>query len=167
MAQILNRKSDTDLLSYQSSHQASQPPFQIDEDAYSQNAAHLLRAAALRIGSMASHSSSVSPTLGNTNQPSASAVWIIVGASRGIGLEFVRQLLLGGHRVYAVIRDPANASHLWSLAGSGSAKCELLQCDVTNEQSIQRLAQDLIARKHLERIDYVVLNASILQYPNV
>lgn len=81
--------------------------------------------------------SSASPTLGNTARPSSSAVWIIVGASRGIGLEFVRQLLARGDRVYAVIRDPASASQLWSLAGSAPmANCELLECDVADEASI-------------------------------
>lgn len=81
--------------------------------------------------------SSSSPTLVNTARPSSSAVWIIVGASRGIGLEFVRQLLARGDRVYAVIRDPASASQLWSLAGSAPmANCELLECDVADEASI-------------------------------
>ena len=86
--------------------------------------------------SMPSTSSSLSPTLGNTARPSSSASWIIVGASRGIGLEFVRQLLSRGNTVYAVIRDAAGASHLWQLAGAGLAKCELLECDISDESSI-------------------------------
>ncbi|KAL9124429.1 MAG: hypothetical protein Q9217_006238 [Psora testacea] len=115
---------------------------------------------------------------------SPSSVWIIVGASRGIGLELVRQLLARGDRVYAVIRDPANASQLWALAGAAPmANCELLECDVANEASIivrktipswylaksneaQRFARDIADRKNLDRIDYVVLNAGILKYPN-
>lgn len=88
---------------------------------------------------MTSHSSSVSPTLANTNTPSSSAVWVIVGASRGIGLEFVRQLLDRGQRVYAVIRDAASASQLWQLAGAGVGKCELIECDITDESSISVL----------------------------
>ena len=81
-------------------------------------------------------SKSASPTLENTARPSPSAVWIIVGASRGIGYEFVRQLLYKGDRVYAVIRNPASASHLWQLAGAGVARCELLECDISDESSI-------------------------------
>ena len=88
---------------------------------------------------MSSHNISSSPTLGNTARPFSSAVWIIVGASRGIGLEFVRQLLIKGDRVYAAIRDPANASQLWSLAGAGTTNCELLECDVSDESSIMVL----------------------------
>ena len=89
---------------------------------------------------MASQGISSSPTLGNTSRPSSSAVWIIVGASRGIGLEFVRQLLLKRERVYAVIRDPANASQLWSFAGVGIPNCEMLECDVSDESSIMVLS---------------------------
>ncbi|KAL9103388.1 MAG: hypothetical protein Q9163_001564 [Psora crenata] len=81
------------------------------------------------------------PTLRNVAQLRTPAVWIIVGASRGIGLEFVRQLIARGDRVYAAIRDPANASQLWALAGAAPmANCELLQCDVADEASIAHLS---------------------------
>ena len=65
------------------------------------------------------------------------AVWVIVGASRGIGLEFVRQLLARGDRVLATVRDPTKASQLWTLAGAAPmANCHLLECDVSLESSI-------------------------------
>ena len=65
------------------------------------------------------------------------ATWIIVGASRGIGLEWVRQLLARGNHVIATIRDPAKASQLWALAGAAERGCcQLLECDVTQESSI-------------------------------
>ena len=65
------------------------------------------------------------------------AVWIVIGASRGIGLEWVRQLLARGDQVYATVRDPAKASQLWILAGSAPrATCQLLLCDVSSEASI-------------------------------
>ena len=65
--------------------------------------------------------------------------WVIVGASRGIGLEFVRQLLQRGDQVIATIRDPSAASRLWSLAAGAGGRpgaCQLYQCDVTSEESI-------------------------------
>jgi len=66
------------------------------------------------------------------------STWVIVGASRGIGLEFVKQLLARGDRVIATVRDVAKASALWSLAGSGDrGACQLLECDVTSETSIE------------------------------
>ena len=65
------------------------------------------------------------------------ALWVIVGASRGIGLEFVRQLLARGERVLATVRDPTKASQLWTLAGAAPrANCHLLECDVASEASI-------------------------------
>lgn len=65
------------------------------------------------------------------------ATWIVVGASRGIGLEWVRQLLSRGNHVIATIRDPAKASQLWALAGAADrGSCQLLECDVTEDSSI-------------------------------
>jgi hypothetical protein len=64
-------------------------------------------------------------------------IWLIVGATRGIGLEFVRQLLRRGDRVLATTREVAKASQLWSLAGSSAAAaCRLIECDVMREDSI-------------------------------
>ena len=63
--------------------------------------------------------------------------WLIVGASRGIGLEFVRQLLGRGDQVIATVRDPQKASELWSLAGEAPrGACRLLLCDVSSDESI-------------------------------
>ena len=67
--------------------------------------------------------------------PTIQPTWVIVGASRGIGLEFVRQLLARGDRVIATVRDVHRASGLWSVAGNGGA-CQLLECDIRSDQSI-------------------------------
>lgn len=46
--------------------------------------------------------------------------WVIVGASRGIGLEFVRQLIAREERIFATVRETNafHASSLWSEVGS-------------------------------------------------
>ena len=64
--------------------------------------------------------------------------WCIVGASRGIGFEFVRQLLDRGDQVIAAVRDPYKASVLWQLAATQPkpGACQLCECDVTSEASI-------------------------------
>ena len=86
---------------------------------------------------MLRNSASLSPSLGAPTHTPALAKWVIVGASRGIGFEFVKQLLSRGDHVYAVIRDPANASGLWALGnGIPRARCTLLECDIANEASI-------------------------------
>jgi hypothetical protein len=64
--------------------------------------------------------------------------YLIVGASRGIGLEFVRQLLARGDQVIAAVRDPYKANQLWQLSASSPrpGACVIHQCDVTREDSI-------------------------------
>ena len=65
------------------------------------------------------------------------STWVIVGATRGIGLEFVRQLLERGDQVFATARSAMRASELWSLAGAAPlGACRLLECDVTEDASI-------------------------------
>jgi NAD(P)-dependent dehydrogenase (short-subunit alcohol dehydrogenase family) len=66
------------------------------------------------------------------------STWIIVGASRGIGLEFVRQLLARGDQVIAAVRNQKTAGELWKLAASQTrpASCIIEQCDVTKESDI-------------------------------
>lgn len=64
--------------------------------------------------------------------------WLIVGASRGIGLEFVRQLLLRGERILATVRQPfaEHASQLWGQAGGDHGRCRMFMCDILSEASI-------------------------------
>lgn len=60
--------------------------------------------------------------------------WLIVGASRGIGLEFVRQIVALGHHVIATVRSPN--SDIDALVQSAPGKVRVLTCDVSREESI-------------------------------
>lgn len=109
-------------------------------------------------------------------------IWLIVGASRGIGLEFVSQLLARGDHVIATARAPSempspledeNASRLWSLTGSfNGANLTILECDVGDERSIHAFREEVWklgrAGRVLEKgiINFVVLNANIPNVPN-
>lgn len=64
--------------------------------------------------------------------------WLILGASRGIGLEFVRQLLGKNERIIATVREPfaAHASALWGQAGGDHGRCRMEICDILSEESI-------------------------------
>lgn len=64
--------------------------------------------------------------------------WIIIGASRGIGLEFVKQLLEAGQHVVAAVRNISNAPKLHDLITSQDAsdRCIIEQCDVSSDESI-------------------------------
>ncbi|KAI4215732.1 MAG: hypothetical protein LQ351_001719 [Letrouitia transgressa] len=97
-------------------------------------------------------------------------LWVIVGASRGIGLEFVRQLVERDDHVIATVRgDFSKASQLWACAGASDiGSCRLLECDVKLPESIDKFAQDLSVMAGIRnQIDCVVVNAGILNYPNV
>lgn len=63
---------------------------------------------------------------------------MIVGASRGIGLEFVKQLLEAGHQVVAAVRNTSAAPKLFDLIASQKAqdKCIVEQCDISSDESI-------------------------------
>lgn len=70
--------------------------------------------------------------------------WVIIGASRGIGLEFVRQLLQSGHHVIAGARNVSKAEQLFDLKSGQTTpeRCIIEECDITDEESIQVSCQD-------------------------
>jgi NAD(P)-dependent dehydrogenase (short-subunit alcohol dehydrogenase family) len=82
---------------------------------------------------------------------------LITGANRGLGLEFTRQYLADGWRVYAACRDPASASELCRLT-EGSDKLRLLAMDVTDQASINAAVVELDD----QAIDLLLNNAGII-----
>ncbi|MDR7096876.1 SDR family oxidoreductase [Hydrogenophaga laconesensis] len=62
---------------------------------------------------------------------------LVIGASRGIGLEIVRQFLAAGDRVIATARDDAGLQHLRELGA------EPLRVDVADPASVSGLAWSL------------------------
>ncbi|KAK6811735.1 hypothetical protein RU639_012585 [Aspergillus parasiticus] len=89
--------------------------------------------------------------------------WLIVGASRGIGLEFVRLILASGHRVVATTRSSGSA--LDAIARDAPDRVTLLTCDVSTSQSITSFI-DQFVQSGVTKIHYAVINAGILEYPN-
>jgi NAD(P)-dependent dehydrogenase (short-subunit alcohol dehydrogenase family) len=107
--------------------------------------------------------------------PFRQQTWLVIGASRGIGLEFCTQLLAAGHRVIGTARAARGSSQLWTLTGTPNGKnLTILECDVTDEGSVERFVEAV--RKFgtlkrgraggLEVVDVVVVNAGVLVYPN-
>lgn len=64
---------------------------------------------------------------------------LIVGASRGIGAELVRQYLAAGHAVHATVRDAAAAKTLTRLEGDLTVH----ELDVRDSEATQKLAASL------------------------
>ncbi|MDE2561798.1 MAG: SDR family oxidoreductase [Sphingomonadales bacterium] len=67
---------------------------------------------------------------------------VVAGASRGIGLELVRQHLDKGDRVFALVRDPAGSASLNDLAASSGGKLTVHEADVASDASVQAGAAD-------------------------
>jgi NAD(P)-dependent dehydrogenase (short-subunit alcohol dehydrogenase family) len=69
--------------------------------------------------------------------------YAISGASRGIGLEFVRQLLARGDTVEAGARVPWEARQLTSLAREAGGRLRIHALDVTDNASVRAFAAAL------------------------
>ncbi len=80
-----------------------------------------------------------------------SAAVLVIGASRGIGLEFVRQYAGAGARVIATHRAPADAERLRTLGA------EPVRLDVLDAASPAALARALAARP----LSVAILNAGV------
>jgi NAD(P)-dependent dehydrogenase (short-subunit alcohol dehydrogenase family) len=76
---------------------------------------------------------------------------LVVGASRGIGLEFARQYAADGARVIATHRSPAAAAPLRALGAKPVA------LDLLDEHALAGFTDQLAA----EKIDIMILNAGL------
>ena len=81
---------------------------------------------------------------------------LISGASRGLGLEFVRQYLDDNWSVVALCRDPGGATELQELSSTHDA-LDVLECDVTDFSAIDDVAAALEGRP----LDVLVNNAGL------
>jgi NAD(P)-dependent dehydrogenase (short-subunit alcohol dehydrogenase family) len=84
--------------------------------------------------------------------------YVITGASRGIGLELTRQSLKTGHRVSALVRNPARSEKLQALTREFPETLKIHEVDVLKAASIETFAKTL----GKEPIDVLINNAGIL-----
>ena len=87
-----------------------------------------------------------------SNAKAAGNTVLITGANRGIGLELTRQYTAAGWQAIGTARKPENAEALRAL------NAHVLQLDVTDQQSVDRMANDLANVP----IDLLINNAGIL-----
>ena len=61
---------------------------------------------------------------------------LVTGASRGIGLEYARQWIDAGARVFALARDPEGSDGLMALASRHAGSLMPVRCDVADDASV-------------------------------
>ena len=88
---------------------------------------------------------------------------LVTGANRGVGLEFVRQLLARGDRVVATCRQPGRATALNALAGDHPGRLHVLPLDVADPKAHASLVAELpLALGDDGRLDLLVNAAGVL-----
>ena len=93
---------------------------------------------------------------------------LVTGGNRGIGLEFVRQLLARGDRVVATCRHPGKAAQLNALAGAHPGRLHVMPLDVAQPKSRAELLRELplVLDERADggpgRFDLLINNAGVL-----
>jgi len=85
---------------------------------------------------------------------------LVTGASKGIGLEFNRQYLHQGYRVFAASRKPENSLELQHLKSQYNDHLVIHQLDVSDEESRHNFYQALLIQT--EKLDVLINNAGII-----
>ena len=85
---------------------------------------------------------------------------LVTGANRGLGLEFTRQLLARGARVFATCRHPGQALKLTELAGAHPGRLNVLPLDLSSEHSIASLVREVSALT--DALDGLINNGGVL-----
>jgi NAD(P)-dependent dehydrogenase (short-subunit alcohol dehydrogenase family) len=84
---------------------------------------------------------------------------IVTGSARGMGLEFCRQYLARGARVFGGVRDLKKAPKLEALKAQYPDRLSIVPMDVSDEDSIR--ASGKIVAEQTDRVDILVNNAGI------
>ena len=90
-------------------------------------------------------------TVSEDGSKSKAGTVLITGANRGLGLEFARQYSAEGWQVIGTARRPDTASDLNAL------DARVVQLDVTDQESVDRLSRDL----GNQPVDLLINNAGI------
>ncbi|KAL3131674.1 hypothetical protein ABBQ38_007968 [Trebouxia sp. C0009 RCD-2024] len=101
-------------------------------------------------------------------------VWVVTGANRGIGLEFIVQILaMPDTLVVAGVRTPEKATDLQKLVDKHGDRLHIVKLDLANTETITRsnwyqaesakqAAVEVIEKFHKNGVDFLVNNAGVL-----
>jgi NAD(P)-dependent dehydrogenase (short-subunit alcohol dehydrogenase family) len=82
---------------------------------------------------------------------------VVTGANRGLGLEFVRQYLEEGQRVFGLCRHPEQARELEELQRQTPEQLTVLACDVADDASVAQAAARVA--QEVDGIELLINNA--------
>ena len=78
------------------------------------------------------------------------ATWVITGGNRGIGKEFILQLIQENHTIITGVRDP-------ELMDLEHELLSVFKLDVSNTQSVTEFAQSV--SQHTDQVNVLINNA--------
>ena len=84
---------------------------------------------------------------------------LITGTNRGIGMEFVRQLITRDVHVFAACRNPSKADQLLKLQEDFPQQITIIKLDVTNDESLAH-SYKLVSSK-TNTLDLLINNAAV------
>ncbi|KAJ6601251.1 hypothetical protein DFH09DRAFT_559276 [Mycena vulgaris] len=88
--------------------------------------------------------------------------YVITGAARGIGLEFITQLSADSQNtLFAIVRNKATATKLSALPGENIT---ILEADVTDAAAL-KLAAGEVSKATGGKLDYLINNAALMGHP--
>ncbi|XP_037542873.1 C-factor [Nematolebias whitei] len=95
----------------------------------------------------------------------AAPVALIQGASRGLGLEFCKQILNNNRPavVFATCRNPDAAAELRGIAGQHPGRLTVFKLDVNLEEDVRAAAERV--KENLGRLD-LLINSSAMLHPS-
>lgn len=84
---------------------------------------------------------------------------LITGANRGLGLEFTRQFLERGEKVFATCRNPDSATELQELKEAHPERLFIMRMDVDYPEAIAQTEQ--FVRSQAEGLELLINNAGV------
>jgi 3-oxoacyl-[acyl-carrier protein] reductase len=93
------------------------------------------------------------------SKPLSGQVAVVTGAGRGIGAAIARKLAALGGRIVLCGRTPKPLETTASEIAAGGGQTKVMECDVSNLESVQTLAA--FVEKSFGRIDILVNNAGV------
>jgi NAD(P)-dependent dehydrogenase (short-subunit alcohol dehydrogenase family) len=84
---------------------------------------------------------------------------VVTGAGRGLGLEFVRQLLPHTSTLFATVRNPGTAKELHALTLKNTGKLHVITLDVADETAIHEAVKQIAALT--PSLDLLINNAGM------